>query len=198
MPLNFIGTIWRMLRQNMVDVEQMFELIETKDIIPEVENPLPKKTNQGALEFKNVSFSYLKDENKSFRIFENLSFKIPPGKSLAIVGQTGAGKSTIMRLLYRFYDINSGEISIDGNNIAKLRKNDFRSDIAIVPQDCVLFNDTIEYNIAYGGVNNPELMSAWNDPNRKNEFKKMIIAAAIKAQLHEFIMTQKDLYNTKV
>ena len=126
--------------------------------IHEAENPFEEKIHSGEIEFKNVSFSYDKEdvEEKDKRvILYDISFKVPAGKNVAIVGSTGSGKSTIMRLLYRFYEIDKGQILIDGMDIAKMRIKDLRSSIAIVPQDCVLFNDTVMYNIAYGGVRDP-------------------------------------------
>jgi ATP-binding cassette subfamily B protein len=153
-PLGFLGTFWRMIRQSMVDVELVFELLEIDDAIKEVDNPIEANIHSGEIEFKNVTFTYdkkLKEEEKRI-IIKNLSFKVPAGKSVAIVGSTGSGKSTIMRLLYRFYDIDEGQILIDGQDISQMRIDDLRSKIAIVPQDCVLFNDTVLYNIAYGGI----------------------------------------------
>lgn len=115
-PLNFLGTFWRFIRQAMVDVELVFELLEVDETIKEPKKPLPPSISGGEIEFRNVSFTYDKKapiEEKRM-IIENLSFRVPAGKSVAIVGSTGSGKSTIMRLLYRFYDIEEGQIFIDG------------------------------------------------------------------------------------
>ncbi len=116
-PLGILGTMWRFIRAAMVDVEMVFELLEQDDIIKDPSNPLPPKVMGGEIEFRNVSFTYDKKveriEDKKM-IIDNLSFKVPAGKSVAIVGQTGSGKSTIMRLLYRFYDLDEGQILIDG------------------------------------------------------------------------------------
>ena len=109
----------------------------------------------GQIEFWKVSFKYSSNDEDPF-IIENISFTVPAGKSYALVGSTGAGKSTIMRLLYRFYDVNEGAILIDGQDIRSVKIQDLWNQIAIVPQDCVLFNDTLKYNIAYGGVRDPK------------------------------------------
>lgn len=114
-------------------------------------------------------------------IIENLSFTIPAGQTVALVGSTGSGKSTIMRLLYRFYEISEGQILIDGEDIKSMHVNDLRRNIAIVPQDCVLFNDTIRYNIAYGAVNDAELKKLINDPSKEQELENAIVPAAKRA-----------------
>jgi len=135
MPLNFLGTFWRFIRQSMVDVEMVFDLLEVDEKIKDPIKPINLNIRGGEIEFKNVYFSYdtkLPLEEKKM-IITNLSFKVPAGKSVAIVGSTGSGKSTIMRLLYRFYDIDEGQITIDGQDISKMRINDLRSMIAIVP-----------------------------------------------------------------
>lgn len=139
---------------------------------------------KGNIEFKNVSFSYdradIPEEEKKM-IIENLSFTIPAGQTVALVGSTGSGKSTIMRLLYRFYEISEGQILIDGEDIKSMHVNDLRRNIAIVPQDCVLFNDTIRYNIAYGAVNDAELKKLINDPSKEQELENAIVPAAKRA-----------------
>lgn len=134
-PLNFLGTFWRFIRQAMVDVELVFELLEVDETIKEPAKPVPPSIQGGEIEFRNVSFTYDKKapEDEKRMIIENLSFKVPAGKSVAIVGSTGSGKSTIVRLLYRFYDIDEGQIFIDGVDISQMRINDLRSMIAIVP-----------------------------------------------------------------
>ena len=120
MPLAFLGTLWRIIRQAMVDVEQVLNLLEVDEMIPEVENPIDVKCTKGRIEFKNVCFTYDKKlpEAEQTQIIKNISFKIPAGSSVGIVGMTGSGKSTIMRLLYRFYDIQKGQILIDGQDIS--------------------------------------------------------------------------------
>lgn len=157
-PLNILGSFWRWIRQAMVDVEQIFELMDVDEKIedPVYPRPLTIAQGKGEIVFENVSFTYDKTKGKPNSekqyIIENLNLTIPAGKSVALVGSTGSGKSTIMRLLYRFYDIDEGKILIDGQDITTCTISNLRSHIAIVPQDCVLFNDTLRYNIAYGGI----------------------------------------------
>ena len=167
-PLGFLGTLWRFIRQHMVDVEQVMNLLEVDERIREIENPIPSNVKEGVIEFKNVSFTYDSKlpEEEQRTVIDNISFTVPAGKSVGIVGQTGSGKSTIMRLLYRFYDIQSGQILIDGQDISKMGISDLRSNIAIVPQDCVLFNDTVMYNIAYGGIREPEIQDMIDDKTK--------------------------------
>lgn len=175
-PLNFLGTFWRFIRQAMVDVELVFELLEVDETIKDPDVPVKPNVQVGEIEFKNVFFTYDKkaplEERKM--IISDLSFKIPAGKSVAIVGSTGSGKSTIMRLLYRFYDIDAGQILIDGIDITQMKITDLRSMIAIVPQDCVLFNDTIMYNIGYGGVRDPYIKELLDDKSKNEELIKAI------------------------
>ena len=195
-PLGFLGTFWRFIRQAMVDVEMVFELLEIDQKIHDPPNPLPPSIAKGEIEFSNVSFSYDKDvpiEEKKM-IIDSLSFKVPAGKSVAIVGSTGSGKSTIMRLLYRFYELDEGQIYIDGVDITKLKVTDLRSQIAIVPQDCVLFNDTIAYNIGYGAVRDPHIKALLDDKTKMDELVESIIPAAKKAQIHDFIMAKSKGY----
>jgi len=153
-PMGFLGTYWRFIRQNWTDIELVLDILTQDESIKEISNPVPANIHSGEIEFRNVSFSYdqklPKEEQR--QILYNVSFKVPAGKSVALVGSTGSGKSTIMRLLYRFYDICEGQILIDGIDIKKMKISELRKHIAIVPQDCVLFNDTILYNIGYGGV----------------------------------------------
>jgi ABC-type multidrug transport system fused ATPase/permease subunit len=135
-PLNILGTMWRFIRSAMVDVEMVFELLEVDEKIKDPANPIPPSVRGGEIEFRNVSFTYdkkVKNLSERKMIIENLSFKVPAGKSVAIVGSTGSGKSTIMRLLYRFYDIEEGQILVDGQDITHMKVNDLRQMIAIVP-----------------------------------------------------------------
>lgn len=199
-PLNFLGTFWRFIRQAMVDVEMVFELLEIDDRIKDPVRPLPPSITGGEIEFRNVYFSYDKKEpleNKKM-IISNLSFKVPAGKSVAIVGSTGSGKSTIMRLLYRFYDLDEGTIFIDGLDISQMKVNDLRSQIAIVPQDCVLFNDTIMYNIGYGGVRDPQIKQLLDSKDRQEELIEFIKPTAIRAQIHDFVMAKGKGYSELV
>lgn len=153
----------------MVDVEQVLNLLEVDLKIPEVANPVPSNISKGVIEFKNVSFTYdtALEKEEQITIIDNISFKVEEGQRVGIVGQTGSGKSTIMRLLYRFYDITSGQITIDGTDISQVKLEDLRSNIAIVPQDCVLFNDSITYNIAYGAIREKDIMSMIDDPEKQ-------------------------------
>ena len=157
-PLGFLGTFWRFIRQAWTDIELVLDILEQDQAIKEDANPIKANIHSGEIEFKNISFSYDTDlpKNEQRQILYNLSFKVPAGKSVALVGATGSGKSTIMRLLYRFYEASEGQILIDGQDITRMTTEDLRSNIAIVPQDCVLFNDTVMYNIAYGGVKDEE------------------------------------------
>ena len=197
-PLNFLGTMWRWVRQAMVDVEQIFGLLDIDQSIPEPMYPEALAPSVGSIEFRNVSFKY-NDEQEGY-IIDNISFTVPAGKSFALVGATGAGKSTIMRLLYRFYDINEGQILIDGQNITSLKISDLRSKIAIVPQDCVLFNDTLKYNIAYGGVSNKSFKKLLEEESYESEKKLMynIVKVSKKAQIHEFVKKKTHQYYENV
>lgn len=199
-PLNFLGTFWRFIRQSMVDVELVFELLEIDETIKDPAKPICSAIKGGEIEFRNVSFTYdkkLPEENKRM-IIKNLSFKVPSGKSVAIVGSTGSGKSTIVRLLYRFYDIDEGQILVDGVDISKMKVNDLRSMIAIVPQDCVLFNDTVMYNIGYGGVRDPNIKALLDDKEKGDNLIKLIQPSAERAQIHSFIMQKPNGYRELV
>ena len=199
-PLGFLGTFWRFIRQAMVDVEMVFELLEVDEKIKEVEEPISSDIKRGEIEFRNVSFNYDKKlpEEEQRMIIKDLSFKVPAGKSVAIVGSTGSGKSTIMRLLYRFYDIAEGQILIDGQDISQMRLTELRQNIAIVPQDCVLFNDTIMYNIGYGGIRDPSIQKLLDDPTKEEELIEKIVPAARRSQIHDFILSKSKGYKERV
>ncbi|MET3583347.1 ATP-binding cassette subfamily B protein [Mesorhizobium robiniae] len=151
-PLNFIGFIYREIRQGLTDIEQMFDLLDVPQEIVDKPGAKPLVVDAGKVEFRDVHFSY--DPNR--KILKGISFEVPAGKTVAIVGPSGAGKSTISRLLFRFYDIQGGKILIDGQDIRDVTQESLRAAIGMVPQDTVLFNDTIAYNIRYGRVDASE------------------------------------------
>ncbi|RVB72324.1 MULTISPECIES: ABC transporter ATP-binding protein/permease [unclassified Mesorhizobium] len=151
-PLNFIGFIYREIRQGLTDIEQMFDLLDVPQEIVDRPGAKPLVVGAGKVEFRDVHFSY--DPNR--KILKGISFEVPAGKTVAIVGPSGAGKSTISRLLFRFYDIQGGKILIDGQDIRDVTQESLRAAIGMVPQDTVLFNDTIAYNIRYGRVDASE------------------------------------------
>ena len=182
-PLNFLGVIYREIKQALTDMDRMFSLLNTEKEIADVPNAQPLHIgNQGRgpdVRFENVSFHY----DAKREILKDVSFNIPAGTITAVVGQSGAGKSTLARLLFRFYDVQSGKILIDEQNIVDVTQSSLRKAIGIVPQDTVLFNDTIGYNIAYG------------NPNASIE---EVHEAARAAQIDRFIKHLPDGYDTQV
>ena len=178
-PLSYLGSSYREIKHSLIDMEQMFTLLSEKTEIVDIPEARKLYVKGGELEFQNVSFAY----NPERTIFKDVSFKVPAGQSLAIVGASGTGKSTISRLLYRFYDVDRGNILIDGQDARNVTQASWRQAIGIVPQDTVLFNDTIIYNIAYG------------NPTASMEDVK---EAAKLAAIHEFISNLPDGYQTSV
>ncbi|MDW9687710.1 ABC transporter ATP-binding protein/permease [Sinorhizobium meliloti] len=147
-PLNFIGFVYREIRQGLTDIEHMFDLLDVRAEVVDRPNAKELKIERGAIAFKNVQFAY----DPARPILKGISFEVPAGKTVAVVGPSGAGKSTLSRLLYRFYDVQEGSITIDGQDVRDITQKSLRSVIGMVPQDTVLFNDTIAYNIRYGRV----------------------------------------------
>ena len=147
-PLNFIGFVYREIRQGLTDIEHMFDLLDVRAEVVDRPNAKELEIERGAISFRNVQFAY----DPARPILKGISFDVPAGKTVAVVGPSGAGKSTLSRLLYRFYDVQEGSITIDGQDVRDVTQKSLRSVIGMVPQDTVLFNDTIAYNIRYGRV----------------------------------------------
>jgi len=178
-PLNFIGMIYREIRQGLTDLEKMFDLLDVKREVVDKPDAKPLTVTAGRVEFRDVHFAY----DPERQILKGVSFEVPAGKTVAIVGPSGAGKSTISRLLFRFYDVQSGQILIDGQDIDAVTQDSLRAAIGMVPQDTVLFNDTIAYNIRYGRVDAAE---------------EEVTKAAGLAQIGAFIDRLPDGYQTMV
>ncbi len=178
-PLNLLGFVYHQIRESLVDMERMFDVLEQEPEIEDASDAKALDVRGGEIKFEDVCFHY--DADRS--IIHNISFEIPAGKTVAVVGPTGAGKSTLSRILYRFYEVSEGRVTIDGQDIRDVTQGSLRDVIGMVPQDTVLFNDTIRYNIGYG---------------RPGASQDEIEHAARQAQIHDFVVGLPKGYDTRV
>jgi ATP-binding cassette subfamily B protein len=178
-PLNFLGSAYREIRQALIDMREMYDLIDEAPEIVDAPDAVALAVGEGQVTFRDVDFDYGPDRP----ILRGVSFTVPGGRSLAVVGPSGAGKSTVFRLLFRLYDVTGGAVEIDGQDLRGVTQASLRAAIGVVPQDTVLFNDTIGYNIAYG---------------RDGASQDEVVAAARAARIHDFIESLPEGYNTMV
>ncbi|XP_068633217.1 ATP-binding cassette sub-family B member 6 [Battus philenor] len=178
-PLNWFGTYYRAIQKNFVDMENMFDLMRVDSDVCDAPGAPELVVRRGGIEFKHVSFGYGPER----LVLNNVSFRVAPGSTVALVGPSGAGKSTVMRLLFRFYDVNEGAVLVDGQDVRTVTQASLRSNIGVVPQDTVLFNNTVRYNIQYGRLDAPIAD---------------VISAAKNADIHDRILTFPDAYDTQV
>jgi ATP-binding cassette, subfamily B, heavy metal transporter len=178
-PLNFLGVLYREIKQSLTDLDKMFTLLDREREVADGPHAKTLHVTQGHVVFDHVHFAY----DPAQPILHDVSFDIPPGKTVAVVGPSGAGKSTLARLMYRFYDVQAGAITIDGQALPNITQESLRRSIGIVPQDTVLFNDTVAYNIGYG---------------KPGSSQAEIEAAARAARIHDFIASTPKGYETAV
>ena len=181
LPLNFVGSVYRELRQALIDMDQMFTLRQQHPQVVSAPNAKTLDVKGASIEFEDVKFGY--EDGGGRQIFDGVNFHLPAGQTMAVVGGSGAGKSTVLRLLYRFFDAQSGTIKVDDQDISGVTLDSLRQSIGVIPQDCVLFNETIFANIQYGNLNASE---------------EEVYAAAKGAQIHDAVMSFPEGYGTKV